>query len=208
MGIKGEDTKEKILDVAQRLVLQKGFSGTSIDEILQEAELTKGGFFYHFRGKADLARQLLVRYLAQDNQFFSDLFQRAERLSEDPLQQMLIFLNLYAEAMRDLPGVHPGCLVASFTYESQLFDPEIRQLTQQGVVHWRAMFAERFERIVACNPMAIEVAPVELADMLSAITEGGITLSRMLVDPEVLVQQILQFRTYVRLLFGASPLHS
>ena len=59
---KAQETRNRILDVAQSLVLAKGFSGTSIDEIVADADITKGGFFYHFKGKNDLARELMRRY--------------------------------------------------------------------------------------------------------------------------------------------------
>ena len=55
MTTKGETTKENILVIAQNLMLQKGFSGTTLDEIIAASNITKGGFFYHFDSKNDLA---------------------------------------------------------------------------------------------------------------------------------------------------------
>jgi len=43
---------------------------------------------------------------------------RAEELDDDPLQLMLVSVKLLAEMMGELEGLHPGCLVASFTYDS------------------------------------------------------------------------------------------
>ena len=118
MATKGENTKENILTIAQDLMLQKGFAGTSIDEIIAESNITKGGFFYHFESKNDLAKHLMLKYQRDDDAFFNNLFERAYELSEDPLQQMLIFLKLLAEAFANLPDVHPGCLIATFTLAS------------------------------------------------------------------------------------------
>lgn len=42
----------------------------------------------------------------------------------------------------------------------------------------------------------------ELTDMLSTVIEGGIIMSKVLKDRNVLPNQILQFRNYVRLVFG------
>jgi AcrR family transcriptional regulator len=199
---KGAETRTRILDTAQEIVLQKGFSGASIDEIIAAAGITKGGFFYHYRGKADLARALMERYLEQDEAFFSAVIDRAEELVDDPLQRVLVFLKLYAEAMSDLARIHPGCLVASFTYESQQFDPAVREMAAAGVQRWREIFRERFVPVVEKYEMVRKVELGELADTLTSILEGGIILSRVLNDPQILVQQILQFRSYVRLLFG------
>lgn len=45
------DTRQRILDVAQASVLDKGFSATSIEEIIVAVGITKSGFFYHFAGR-------------------------------------------------------------------------------------------------------------------------------------------------------------
>ena len=41
---KGEQTRDRIMDIAEASVLQKGFAATSIDEILFESGITKSGF--------------------------------------------------------------------------------------------------------------------------------------------------------------------
>ena len=202
MGVKGQQTRENILACAEGIILQRGYSGTSIEDIISEAGITKGGFFYHFDGKSDLAKKLMLRYLEQDKIFFDALLDRAASLTEDPLQQLLIFLKLMAEAMSDLPGTHPGCLVASFTYESQQFDDELRDLNRQGVLAWRQLFTQQFEKIVEKYPARIDKPLTEFADMLTTVIEGGIIMSKVLDDRHILPKQLLQFRDYVRLAFG------
>ena len=202
MGLKGEQTRHKILAVAEDLILKRGYSGTSIDLIIGESGITKGGFFYHFDGKNDLAKHLIRRYLEQDEAFFEGLLARSRSLSEDPLQQLLIFLKLMAEAMADLPGSHPGCLVASFTYESHQFDDDIRELNARGMRHWRSIFLAQLTQIAERYPMRLEQNLADVADMLTAVTEGGIVMSRCLQEPGILPSQLLQFRNYVRLLFS------
>jgi len=202
MGAKGEQTREHILATAESLILQRGYVGTSIEEIIGQAGITKGGFFYHFGGKSDLAHKLIVRFLEQDELFFRSLIARSEDLSEDPLQQFLIFLKLLAEAMADLPGAHPGCLVAAFTYESHQFDEDIRQLNAEGMLSWRRIFLEQLQKIVDHRPMKNGKPIDELADMLTSVLEGAMVMSKCLDDKDILPQQVLQFRNYVRLVFG------
>lgn len=202
MPTKGELTRENVLDIAQRLMLEKGFSGTSIDEIIEESGLTKGGFFYHFESKNDLAKHMMLKYQRDDAEFFESIFQRADELSEDPLQQMLIFLKLLAEAMSDLPGLHPGCLVANFTFYGQMLNEDVKQAAAETLIVWRNMFAERFDKINKKYKQTIETSSVELADMLNAIIEGGIIVSRGQMDKEILPQQILMFRDHLRFMYS------
>jgi TetR/AcrR family transcriptional regulator, transcriptional repressor for nem operon len=198
---KGEQTRERIMDIAQDAVLHKGFASTSIDEIICEASITKSGFFYHFKDKNDLAKALLQRYLDTEWRVFDDLFKQSEELSEDPLHSFLIFLKLFADAMSDIPNGHPGCLVASYVYQDFLFSQEVRAMTTEGHQIWRRRFRERLDRIAERYPPKTEVDLDDMADMLSAVADGGIILSKSLHNPNLLPRQILQYRTYVKLVF-------
>ena len=199
--VRSNSSRERILSNAEAIILQKGFAGTSIDDILERSAITKGGFFYHFKGKSELAKALVERYLHDDEAIFAGLFEQAEALSEDPLHQLLIFLKLFADMMSNLEGTHPGCLVAGFTYESQQFDDEVTALMRDGVLSWRQMIAERLEQILELYPARGDYGVEELADMFTANIEGGIILSRLFDDNRALVQQVLTYRNYLRLLF-------
>ena len=200
---KGEQTRERILDIAQDAVLHKGFAATSIDEIIAEAGITKSGFFYHFRDKNDLAKTMLQRYLDQEWTVFDRLFKQADELSDDPLHSFLIFLKLFADLMGDLPTGHPGCLVASYVYQDHMFSREVRDMTTEGHRIWRRRFRARLDQIAERYPPRTEVDLDDLADMLSAVADGGIILSKSLHDPMVLPRQILLYRSLIKATFLA-----
>ena len=196
------DTRERILDVAESAVLEKGFAGTSIDELIAAVGITKSGFFYHFADKGALAKALLERYIAREDALFDDLFGRADALNEDPLHGFLVGLKMLSEVMSDLPGGHPGCLVASYCYQDRLFDRQIRELNTAAVLAWRKRFRARLERIAARYPPRVAVSLDDLADMLPVIADGGIILSKVLHDRMALARQILLYREFVRMVFA------
>lgn len=198
---KGEQTRQRILDIAEAAILQKGFGATSIDEVIAEAEITKSGFIYHFPDKNQLALALLARYLERDDVLLDDIEARAAALSDDPLQQLLIGLKLFAELLEDIPGGHPGCLVATVCYQERLFNAEVHALNQKAVLAWRTRFAAAFKAIMREYPPATPVDAEELADMVSTMVEGGLVMARAIGDPSILPQQLLHFRNYVKLLF-------
>jgi len=156
----------------------------------------------HFRDKGDLARALLVRYLEHDKAILDEIFRRADELNDDPLHGFLVALKLFAEMLANLPEAHPGCLVASFCYQDQLFDREIRDLNAEGILLWRARFRERLERIAARHPPRLPVDLGALADMAATLVEGGIVLGRALEDPTILPAQVMHYRDFIRLLFA------
>lgn len=203
MATRSNSSRERILECSESLILAKGFAATSIDEILDKAAITKGGFFYHFDGKAGLARALVERYLEQDKELFETLFAQADNLSEDPLHQLLIFLKLLSEKMGKLKEAHPGCLVVSFTYESQQFDEEIRERIKYGLTRWRDIIAGRLNAISQKYTANEDISMDTVADMFTSSIEGGIILSRAFQDNSLLVNQLLGYRNYIRLLFDA-----
>jgi len=60
------DTHQKILESARRLFNRRGFSEVSIDEIMDNAGLTRGGFYRHFRNKDELYAEAVRRFLCID----------------------------------------------------------------------------------------------------------------------------------------------
>ena len=199
---KGERTRERILDCAYDAIIHKGFAGTSIDELVEAAGITKSGFFYHFKDKGDLARQLLVRFLAEDDAVMDQLTVRAQQLVDDPLQRFLLFLNLYAELVDGMEELHPGCLVASIVYQDQVFDREVQRLNSEAVLRWRERFLGWIEAIDAKYQPVVPLDRAVLADGLSAVVEGSIVLAKALDDPKLMGRQLRLFRDRVKAAYG------
>jgi TetR/AcrR family transcriptional repressor of nem operon len=193
--------RERILDLAEAAILQKGFGATSIEELVAGAGITKSGFFYHFKDKSDLAKALLQRHFARDDTILDGIFNRAAELHDDPLHSFLIGLKLFAEMLDQMPDLHPGCLVASICYQEQLFNREIHDMNARGVLAWRIRFREHLERIAERYPPHVEVDLEQLADMLSTLVEGGIVMGRALKEPHILARQVMLYRAFVRAIF-------
>ena len=200
--LRRDSARERILDCAESAILQKGFAATSIEELIAATGISKSGFFYHFKDKGDLAKALMVRYLERDREILDDLFRRGDELNDDPLHGFLVGLKFFADLLADLPDGHPGCLVASFCYQDQLFNREVRELNREALLAWRRRFRERFELIAARYKPRVEVDLDALADAASAIVDGGIVLSKALKDPSLLPKQVLLFRAFVKAVFS------
>ena len=200
---KGERTRERLMDLAYESIVEKGFAATSIEELVEAAGITKSGFFYHFRDKNDLARQLFERFLSEDEGIMETLEKRARELSDDPLQSFLIFLNVYAQMMDDMQALHPGCMVATVTYQERMFDAEVRQMNVDYLRRMRERFVRWLEEIVARYPPRIPVELDELADQLNVIVEGAIIQSKALRDESLMGKQTRLYRNHIKLLFGA-----
>jgi TetR/AcrR family transcriptional repressor of nem operon len=198
----GTVTRERILDHAQRLVVEQGYAATTVDDVLTSSGTSKGSFFHHFASKGDLARALVARYAAADVQALERIMARAEAESPDPAQQLVAFVRLFEEEADELAAEQPGCLYVSFVYEKQLFDDGTNDLIVDAVVAWRDRLREKLEAAVASRPPRIDVDLASLADQVFTVFEGGFVLARTLRDPTRLRAQLTHLRHYLELLFG------
>ncbi len=130
-----------------------------------------------------------------------DIFRRGDELYDDPLHGFLVGLKLFAEMMANLPEAHPGCLAASFAYQDQLFNREIRKLNADGVLAWRKRFRERLDLIAVKYPPRFDVDFDALSDMAATLVEGALILGRLLNDVSIPPRQVLLYRDLVRSVF-------
>lgn len=80
------DTKVRILDAAELLFAERGFSDTSLRQITSRAEVNLASVNYHFGSKKELIRAVLSRYLEQ---FMPQLDRALVVLLEDPRQPLM-----------------------------------------------------------------------------------------------------------------------
>lgn len=204
MSVKGETTREKIISAAQDLILAKGYAGTTLDDILAATRLTKGAFFHHFKGKAELANAVVERYADADFELFQSWSDRADRLSDDPLERMLIFLRLFEEFLDGLGKPFPGCVFASYTYQSRQFGPEVHAYIRARLDSWIGLFEAKLKALIAARPPARPVLARSLAEMIATLIEGGFVMANAMGDATWLQRQCKDYRHYLEMLFARS----
>ena len=78
------NTKEKIIQVAFNMFLQKGYKEVSLKQIVDAVGLTKGAFYHHFTGKEQLFRQIVETFLLEGGE------EVYEGLPKDNLKQFML----------------------------------------------------------------------------------------------------------------------
>ena len=88
-----EVSKEsKLLDTAYKLFTQKGIKNTSIQEIVDNADIGKGTFYLYFKDKYELRDVLIYR---KSNKLFNDAYKESKKKSFDTLTDQMIFIIDY-----------------------------------------------------------------------------------------------------------------
>src|SRR5688572_24802010 len=96
----------------------QGYNATSVDQVIAESSSSKGAFFHHFASKADLAAQLVERYVASDLAHL-DAGLAATAGIEDSAERLVAFLRFYEDGADELMAEQTGCLFATVLAERQ-----------------------------------------------------------------------------------------
>jgi len=196
-----DTTRDRLLTAAEMAILEKGYAATSIEELIAEVGISKGGFFYHFGDKSALVEAILKRHLVAEEAWLDGLFVQAAEHSSEPLEQFLRFLRLLRAQMEALPELHPGCLIAACCFQERLFTRQVHDLAQKNLLSWRSRFHARLIEIAAHHPTRHRVDLEALADMLVVLIDGAIILSKTVREKEALPRQIALYETFVAGIF-------
>lgn len=113
-------SREKILQSAIACFTKKGFENTSIDEIMQNARMTRGAFYGHFSSKSDLYSQALLTG-AMNSQILKS---KPDTVSEQEWMHWLIKGYLSEHHIQQKT---PPCPLAFLVTDVAVSDPEVRR---------------------------------------------------------------------------------
>ncbi len=191
--------KEKLLDAAQELMLAKGFAATTLDDICEAAELTKGSLFHYFESKDQLGREVLERFCAS-GQKMHQAFCGSET---DPLKRVYHYIDNTIKMSKD-PAMSKGCLLGLFSQELCETNPQIRTACKKGFDDWAKSFGKEVAKAKAAYAPHASFKPQELAEHLMAVVEGSMILSKARRDMSIVGQNLAHFKAYLKSLFERS----
>lgn len=195
-----EDREARILNAAADLMAHYGYDKTTMDDIAREAGVSKGAIYLHFRSKADLLIELLMR---ESIAVYEEVLKRIEADAE-----VLTLFNLYRYAVIAVLG-NP-LLKALYTNNRRVLGDALRQLRTMpqfgGMMDMGIEYVRQFQAIGLIRP---DADPAVVAAVLMSIRYGLLTMDEFLNTPPPLDQlgtaigEMLQksFGTE----FGASP---
>src|SRR5579872_1201379 len=127
-------TKERILDAAEEIMLQKSFHSVGLNEILTAVKVPKGSFYHYFQSKEQFGVELLKHYVADASAYKRKALLTTE-LSEDPFDRLMAYFDLnIAKLMEN--GCQCSCLVAKLATEVATFSDDMREVLAEGVREW------------------------------------------------------------------------
>jgi TetR/AcrR family transcriptional repressor of nem operon len=169
--------------------------------VIEVGGIRKGAEIHQITRKVGMGRKLVKRYADEDAKHLEQTLKKAEGLSDDPLQQLLIFIKLFEQEIESLEEPFPGCLFASYLQQSELFDDNILDIIRESKLLWRTRVLDKLKKIEEKHPPRRDVNLESLADMLMVIFEGAFVLSQSLNENKIIAQQLSHYHSYLQLLF-------
>jgi len=167
------NTKLRILKAARTLYSTHGFGGTSLDDIITAAGITKGAFYHYFKSTAGLCEQLLDDVIA-------DYRQLAQSIDPDiaPIEQLRYMLETLARL--NASGEWVNCrLILRLSAESH----ESRTQIQHKLAGFWQWYTDFFEQLIlkcrSAGEISTQLDPKTQTRLLMSILAGSITLERI-----------------------------
>jgi TetR/AcrR family transcriptional regulator, transcriptional repressor for nem operon len=195
----GRPTRERILQVAERLMTEQGYSATPVDQVIAESGSSKGAFFHHFSSKADLAVRLVERYVAADLAHLDGGLAAIADI-DDPTARVVAFLRFYEDGADELMSEQSGCLYATVLAEREFTGSAVNDQVAKAELAWREALVGLLRPALATRRPDLVIDVDALADHLYATFEGGFILCRTLTDPAAMRGQLRIFRQLIEAL--------
>jgi AcrR family transcriptional regulator len=101
-NLQSEETMLRILKQAMRLFLEKGYHGTSIEDITQAAGLTRGALYWHYKKKEDLLKKIIEEFEKRSLDGLIHSVREVKGGALDKFEKMLRYNAAFAYYNREL----------------------------------------------------------------------------------------------------------
>ena len=192
MTSKGVKTKHRIVKAASDLMLTRGISGTSVDDILEKSRAGKSQFYYYFKNKDALVKEVLG-FRARTG--WGTLIESLRKVKSLPDLQR-VFRETVTQVEKK--GCVGGCTVGSLANE--LADTN-RQLSKQAMEYMGQLkeeFRKTFVRLKEKGVLSKIMDAESLADFLLSSLQGALLLTKAGKNAKPLQTALDQFFSYLK----------
>jgi len=167
--------RKQILEVSSKLFMSKGFKKTSVDDIAQAAEVSRGVIFYYFDGKREIGEQTIRNHLRK----YSDYVRERVSKRKTSQTQLLEFVDACLDYQNDHRELYLLTveLVASFGDTNDRY--ELTRFVNSRTREWLLEIIEGGKK----NGEYARIPANDLADVIQGFVDGIMELSAM--QPEV-----------------------
>lgn len=195
------DARTRLLDAALHLIRVKGFAATSIEDLCQAADVTKGSYFHHFKTKEAFGVAVAEHWIETTSAFFATAPYHAPA---DPLDRVLAYVA-FRKAIIQGEMADFTCLAGTLVQEIFAVSAAIRNVCGEAIFGHAATLEADIEAAMHARGMAGPVKPASLARHTQTVLQGAFVLAKAGNNTDLARESFDHLDRYIRLLFNAPP---
>lgn len=181
---------EELITKAQQVFWEKGYTATSLDDLLKAMSIGSGSFYHAFKGGK---KELFTLALQQRRAAFRQ-FNNALLISDTPIDLIKDFFRSLASA--DLQTHLRGCLVADAIAEMVFVDEELEKEAIAILKDVEQMYCEAIKKEQQAGTLQNQTSPKLLARYLIAVY-NGINVTRRMYPNQTELSALLEMQLKV-----------
>lgn len=131
------DARQAILEAGARLIYRQGFHNTGLADILAEAQVPKGSFYFYFKSKEDFGLALVEHFTRRLAELFAGILAETGVPPLERLRRMFAAIRERQAA----EGCAGGCPIGNLAQEMSGLSPALRARLQEAMAGMTARLA-------------------------------------------------------------------
>jgi TetR/AcrR family transcriptional repressor of nem operon len=189
---KSEQTRALIIEQAAHLFNTKGYSGTSMQDVLNATGLAKGGVYGHFSSKEEIVVEAFEYAIGQ---VLQDLGARI-KAQDNAHAKLIAILNYYYNFLEHSP-VEGGCPILNYSGHMGDMIPELQKSILRALNRMLQSIAGIVEKGKQHKQIRAAVDPKAFSELFYSRIEGAIMLAKVTGDSDKLNRLLDDLKQYI-----------
>ncbi|MEC1177155.1 TetR/AcrR family transcriptional regulator [Metasolibacillus meyeri] len=193
---KGEITRNNIIRKSASVFNQKGYMTTSMNDIIQETSIQKGGIYRHFHNK----NQLMLEAFQYSVEIMQKFLVESTVKHDTAKDKLCAFIDAFMELNEGKPLIG-GCPIFNAAIEMDDVDedtllPSIREAMEAFI----QFITDIVEKGIQTKEIASSRVAYDVAVFIISTLEGGIVLEKLRKDQKIKTVLTMNLKQYIALL--------
>jgi len=184
MNDKGQTSRERIIETANRLFYTQGFNMTSFADIANAVGITKGNLHYHFRSKDELLETIIDYRMAM----ITELLARWDDEFPDVKNKLKRFGQMLVNEQTDL--VRYGCPMGSLNVELGKCQLSLQTKAREMFDLFQHWLEKTFKQLGKNNAKSLSLH-------ILAMAQGAVLMSYIYADKKLLKEEVNNINDWI-----------
>lgn len=195
---KSEKTRKLIVEKSASLFNQKGFAGTSIQDIMAATGLTKGGIYGNFKkeggDKKGVKEEIALAAFQYAVKVVNEEVRKRTFVIENSIDKLKAVVYFYKERVMS-PPVEGGCPLLNTSIDADDTNPALQKKVVKSIEYWQERIVKTLEKGKEEGEVREDVNAQDFSTLFIGTLEGGILMSRIFKDKhqfDIMADQLIK----------------